>query len=70
MTQYETVTFPIGTVFKTRGKNPRVCTVVDILKTYNSANELVRIRYVATHTLMGKTVTDHDVCRTTIAMGI
>ena len=61
--------FAIGTTFKTRGKHPRICTVVDILKTYNNANELVKVRYVATHELMGKIITDNDVCSTTIAMG-
>lgn len=59
--------FQIGQQFKTPGKHPRICTVTDILKTYNSAGELVRIRYVATHEFMGQTVTDHDVCDATIA---
>lgn len=62
--------FNIGTQFKTRGKHPRLCTVTDILKTYNSAEELVSIRYVATHEFMGQTVTDRDVVETTIAMGL
>ena len=61
--------YAIGTQFKTRGKCPRVCTVVDILKTYNSAGELVKIRYVATHEFSGQTVTDSDVVAATIAMG-
>lgn len=62
--------FAIGTQFKTRGKAPKLCTVVDILKTYNSKNELVQVRYVATHQFMGQTVTDRDVPATTIAMGL
>jgi hypothetical protein len=61
--------FPIGQQFITRGKHPRTCTIIDILRTYNSKNELVRIRYVATHTIGGQTVTDQDVLETTIAMG-
>lgn len=61
--------FNIGQTFTTRGKSPRECTVIDILRTYNSAGEMVRLRYVATHTFMGQTVTDSDVCETTIAMG-
>ena len=58
--------FPIGTKFLSSGKD--VCTVVDILKTYNNAGELVRIRYVAAHPFMGQDVYDYDVVDTTIAM--
>jgi hypothetical protein len=64
-----TTRFQIGQQFTTRGKRPRLCTVTDILKTYNARGELVRVRYVATHEFMGQTVTDHDVCETTVAMG-
>lgn len=59
----------IGQTFTARDKSPRECTVTDILRTYNSAIKMVRLRYVATHTFMGQTVTDSDVCETTIAMG-
>lgn len=62
--------YAIGTKFMTRGKSPRLCTVIDIHRTYNSAGELVRIRYVATHEFMGQTMVDGDVVATTIAMGI
>ena len=62
--------FAIGTKFKTRGKFPKLCTVKDILRTYNSANELVSIRYVATHEFSGQTVIDNSVVATTIAMGL
>jgi hypothetical protein len=62
--------YAIGTKFKTRGKAPRLCEVVDILKTYNSNGELVKTRYVAIHDFMGQKVTDYDVIKTTIAMGI
>lgn len=61
--------FPIGTQFRTRGKAPRLCTVVDVLKTYNAAGELVRLCYVATHEFMGQTLTDSDVVDATIARG-
>lgn len=61
--------FAIGQQFKTRGKHPRLCTVIDILRTYNSKDALVKVRYVATHETMGQIVTDHDVNETTIAMG-
>lgn len=56
-----------GTIFKTGN---RQCTVTDILTTYNLAGEPVKQRYVATHQFLGQTVTDHDVCETTIARGL
>lgn len=61
--------FSIGQRFMDRGKCPRLCVVTDILTTTNSAGDVVRIRYVADHVLMGQTVTDHDVTETRIAMG-
>jgi hypothetical protein len=62
--------YPIGTKYKTRGKAPRLCEVVDILKTYNLAGELVKTRYVAVHDFMSQKVTDYDVVKTTISMGL
>lgn len=62
--------YPIGTKFKTRGKAPRVCTVVDYHTTTNLAGEVVKERYVATHEFMGQIVTDYDVCAVTIARGL
>ncbi len=62
--------YRIGTKFKTRGKVPRLCTVTDILKTYNSRGELVETRYVATHEFMGQAITDRDVVNVTIARGL
>lgn len=64
------MTFPIGTTFQPVGRKVGVCTVVDIWKTYNSAGELVKTRYVATHQLGGQTVTDCDVVGVTIARGL
>lgn len=61
--------FSVGTQFLTRGTAPRLCTVSDVLRTFNGAGELVRLRYVATHVFMGQTMTDSDVCDATIAMG-
>lgn len=63
-------TYPIGTVFKTRGKHPLTCTVVDHLTTTNSKGEVVRERYVATHQFCGQTVEDQDVVAVTIARGL
>ena len=62
--------YPIGTLFKTRGKAPRLCEVTDIYKTYNAQGLLVKTRYVAQHDFMGQKVTDYDVVATTIAMGL
>lgn len=62
--------FKIGTTFNTPGKYPRLCTVTDILRTYNNAGELVRIRYQATHEFMGQSLTDRDVIETTIARNL
>lgn len=62
--------FNIGQQFKRVGnKHPHIETVTDVLKTYNSSGELVKIRYVATHDFMGQTVTDSDIPATTIARG-
>jgi hypothetical protein len=60
----------IGTMYKSRGKSPRVCTVTDILTTYNSKGELVKTRYVSTHEFMGQTVTEYDVPASAISMGL
>lgn len=62
--------YKIGQTYISRGKAKHSCTVVDILKTYNSKDELVKIRYVATHKLLGQIVTDNDVVETTITMGL
>lgn len=62
--------YPIGTKFKTRHKHPKLCTVVNILRTYNVEGHLVKIRYVATHEFCGQTVADNDVVAATIAMGL
>lgn len=62
--------YAIGTQFKTRGKHPRLGTVIDIWKTYNQAGHLVDVNYVATFEFCGQTVTDRTICETTIAMGL
>lgn len=61
--------FAIGTQYKTRGQRPRLCTVIEILRTFNSRDELVSIRYVSTHEFCGQSVAEHDVVEATIAMG-
>jgi hypothetical protein len=61
--------FSIGTQFKPLGKE-YICSVIDILKTYNSANQLVLVRYVAAHAFCGQEIVEHDVCDTTIARSL
>ena len=63
-------TFPVGTKFRTGGKHPRICTVIDIYTTKNSFGNVVSIRYVATHEFAGQTVTEQDIAAPTIARGL
>lgn len=46
----------IGVQFLSSGKNKRVCTVIDILKTYNSKNELIKTSYIEQHDFCGQTL--------------
>lgn len=62
--------FKIGTQYLSSGKHKKLCTVQDILKTYNSKNELVDVRYVSSHLYMGQMVRDYDVCKVTIQRGL
>lgn len=58
----------IGTQWQARGKRKDLCTVIDILKTYNNAGELVKTEYKSTHDLCGQKVSHID-CSVTITMG-
>lgn len=63
--------YAIGTRFiKVGDKAKRTWTVIDILKTYNHAGEMVMTRYVAQTEIMSQVMTDHDVVKTTIARGL
>jgi hypothetical protein len=63
--------YAIGTKYKAFGRTRSyICKVIDIYKTYNSAGELVKVRYEAQHVFCGQVVNDHDVCATTIARGL
>jgi hypothetical protein len=62
--------YAIGTKFLLGGKHKRECIVTDILKTYNSAGDLVKTRYQASHEFMGQIVTDYDVVAVTIARNL
>mgnify|MGYP000485214702 CR=1 FL=1 len=60
----------IGTQYIPIGmKNKKVHTVVDILKTYNTKNELVHIRYVSEHDYIGQKIINSDVVAVTIQRG-
>ena len=59
----------IGTKFATRHKVPKICTVVDILTTYNSKNEIVKTSYLCEHELNGQIIKSEE-CKTTIMMGM
>jgi len=62
--------YAIGQQFMTRGCTPRLCTIVDIHKTYNAAGDLVKYCYVATHEFMGQTLTDCEVPEATVTRGL
>ena len=62
--------YTIGTQYLSHGKHPLLCTVTDILTTYNSKGEQVRLRYETSHEFCGQTVTETDVNAVTIARGI
>ena len=62
--------YTVGTTFKTRGKCPRTCTVVDVWTTYNLVGEVVKQVYIATYEFCGQIVTCRDICETTISMGL
>lgn len=61
--------FKIGQQYKV---NERSCvyTIKDILTTFNSKNEVVKIRYLVSHVFCGQEINNQDVCETTIARGI
>jgi len=63
------VRFAVGTEFIRRGKNKRVETITDVLKTRGITGDLHSIRYSTSREFLGQTIFDHDVCDATIAMG-
>lgn len=67
--------FPIGTRYTTRHGTGRKAfsrehTIVDQLTTLNAAGDVVDLRYVCAHEFCGQTVTESDVCDTTIARAL
>lgn len=60
--------FSIGLQFnRVRKHSTKLLTIIDILKTYNNQNELVKLRYVCTYETLGQTLTDSDVTDVEIA---
>ena len=59
----------IGTQYYSAGKHPKLCTVIDIYKTYNSKNELVNTSYVTTHEFLGQIIKEHNIPAVTIQRG-
>lgn len=62
--------YTIGTQYLTLGKHPVLCTVSEILTTYNSKGALVNTRYESTHQFMDQLVSETNIVATTIARGI
>jgi hypothetical protein len=65
--------FKIGLKFtERRGKGSKAIAreheIIDVLRTYNSADELVSLRYVTKHKLLGQDVICRDVVDATIAI--
>ena len=58
----------IGKQYLTRGKHPKICTVVDVHTTCNQKGEIVKVRYVSEHVFLNQKVIDKDVVKTTILM--
>ena len=59
--------YSIGTKYIAKGKRKDIETVTDILKTYNSKNELVKIEYIVEHDFLNQKIS-HVVCHTTIKL--
>jgi hypothetical protein len=58
----------IGKQYLTRGRYPKICTVVDVHTTYNQKGEIVKVRYVSEHVFLNQIVRDKDVHKTNILM--
>lgn len=46
--------YKIGTVFLSRGKSKNLTTIIDVYKTYNSQNELIKLEYACEYEYMGQ----------------
>ena len=54
----------IGTQFYSGGKHKRLSTVIDIFKTYNSKNELIKTTYLEEHEFCGQRLKSEVNCVT------
>jgi len=64
------MTHTVGTQYLSHGKYPNLCTISDILTTYNSKGELVSTRYEATHVFLGAIVSETNIVAPTVAKGV
>lgn len=63
--------YSVGTTFIRYGrKNAVPETIVDVYTTINLAGDVVKVRYVTVHKVMGQDVYDYDVLATTIARSL
>lgn len=62
--------YPIGSKYKSRGKNPKEYVVEDVLKTYNSKGELIKTVYIAYCIFAGQKVYNYEVSTSTISRGL
>lgn len=63
--------FTIGTVFTRKRKNSaQDYTIVDIYRTYDSKDNLVKLRYVGECKFLGQTIIDSEITDTEIARSL
>jgi hypothetical protein len=64
---YRSQRFPTGLTFQSRHQPRKTYEIIDVLRTYNSAGEMVEMRYVTQHTLCGQgvrsTMVDTEIAR-------
>lgn len=65
----ENIKVEIGTKYQARNKRKDICKVIDIHRTYNSANELIGTSYLCEHEFLGQKI-KHTECLTTIKLAI
>ena len=59
--------YPVGTTYRRqRGRVLEEQTVVDYHVTRNLSGDIVKERYVTTHSLLGQTIYDYDITQTEI----
>ena len=61
--------YSIGQQYTAKNKRKDVCTVIDILSTYNAAGDLVSVKYLCSHMFLGQVV-KHEEVQATIDMAL